>query len=65
MSIPRVVITAVVLEGRPKGVVAREYGVSRWWVQVLVTRYLAEGETVFDPRRCSDMALAVGLVWAW
>ena len=50
MSMARVVITAVVLEGRPKSVVAREYGVSRRWVQILVARYLAEGETAFEPR---------------
>ena len=50
MSMARVVITAVVLEGRPKSVVAREYGVSRRWVQVLVGRYLAEGEAAFAPR---------------
>jgi transposase InsO family protein len=50
MSLARVVITAVVLEGRPKSAVAREYGVSRRWVQILVARYLAEGETAFEPR---------------
>jgi transposase InsO family protein len=50
MSMARVVITAVVLEGRPKSVVAREYGVSRRWVQILVARYLAEGEAAFGPR---------------
>ena len=44
MSIARVVIAAVVLEGRPKSAVARDYGVSRRWVQILVARYLAEGE---------------------
>jgi transposase InsO family protein len=50
MSMARVVITAVVLEGRPKSVVARDYGVSRRWVQILVARYLAEGEAAFEPR---------------
>jgi transposase InsO family protein len=34
----------------PKSVVAQEYGVSRRWVQVLVARYLAEGEAAFEPR---------------
>ena len=43
MSMARVVITAVVLEGRSKSEVARDYGVSRRWVEVLVARYLAEG----------------------
>ena len=46
----RVVITAVVLEGRSKSEVARDYGVSRRWVQTLVARYLTEGEAAFEPR---------------
>jgi transposase InsO family protein len=50
MSMARVVITAVVVEGRSKSEVAREYGVSRLWVRTLVARYLAEGETAFEPR---------------
>jgi transposase len=50
MSMSRVVITAVVLEGRSKSAVARDYGVSRRWVQILVARYLAEGEAAFGPR---------------
>ena len=50
MSMSRVVITAVVAGGRSKSAVARDYGVSRRWVQVLVARYLAEGEAAFEPR---------------
>ena len=50
MSMARVVITAVVLEGRSKSEVARDYGVSRRWVQNLVARYLVEGEAAFGPR---------------
>jgi transposase InsO family protein len=50
MSMARVVITAVVLEGRPKSAVARDYGVSRRWVQILVARYLAQGEAAFEPQ---------------
>ena len=50
MSMARVVITAVVAEGRSKSAVARVYGVSRRWVQILVARYLAEGEAAFEPR---------------
>ena len=50
MPMARVVIMAVVLEGRPKSAVARDYGVSRRWVQILVARYLAEGEAAFEPR---------------
>ena len=36
MSMARVLITAVVLEGRLKSAVAWDYGVSRRWVQKLV-----------------------------
>jgi transposase len=50
MSMARVVIMSVVLEGRSKSEVARDYGVSRRWVQILVSRYLAEGEAAFEPR---------------
>jgi transposase InsO family protein len=50
MSMARVVIMAVVLEGRSKSEVARDYGVSRQWVQTLVARYRVEGEAAFEPR---------------
>jgi transposase InsO family protein len=50
MSMARVVITAVVVEKRTRSEVAREYGVSRRWVQKLVARYEADGETAFAPR---------------
>jgi transposase InsO family protein len=50
MSMARVVIMAVVLEGRSKSEVARDYGLSRRWVQTLVARYEAEGEAAFEPR---------------
>jgi transposase len=36
MSKAQLVITAVVLEGRSKSEVARDYDVSRFWVQQLV-----------------------------
>jgi transposase InsO family protein len=50
MSKAQLVITAVVLEGRSKSEVARDYDVSRQWVHQLVTRYQAEGEAAFQPR---------------
>lgn len=50
MSQARLVITAVVLEGRSKSEVARDYGVSRFWVQTLVKRFRVEGEAAFEPR---------------
>jgi transposase InsO family protein len=49
MSKARLIITAVVVEGRSKSEVARDYDVSRYWVQQLVQRYLAEGEAAFEP----------------
>ena len=50
MSQARLIITAVVLEGRTQGEVARAYGVSQGWVSKLVARYKAEGEAAFEPR---------------
>ena len=50
MSKARLVITAVIVDKRPVGEVAREYGVARSWVYKLVARYRAEGEAAFEPR---------------
>jgi transposase InsO family protein len=50
MSKARLVITAVVAEGRSQGEVARQYGVSQGWVSRLVARYRAEGQAAFEPR---------------
>jgi transposase InsO family protein len=50
MSKARLVITAVVVEGRTQGEAARAYGVSQGWVSRLVARYRAEGEAAFEPR---------------
>ena len=50
MGLAQLVVTAVVMEGRSKSEVARDYGVSRRWVITLVQRYLAEGEAGLEPR---------------
>jgi transposase InsO family protein len=50
MSLARLVVTAVLVERRPKAAVARDYGVSRRWVHELVRRFLAEGEAGLEPR---------------
>ena len=50
MSKAQLVITAVVLEGRSKSDVARDYGLSRYWVQQLVKRYEAEGAAAYQAR---------------
>jgi transposase InsO family protein len=50
VSKARLVITAVVIEGRSQSAVAREYGVSQAWISRLVARYRAEGEAAFQPR---------------
>ena len=66
MSKVRLVITAVVTEGRSQGEVARAYGVSQGWVSRLVARYRAEGEAAFEPRsrrpRTSPAAVSLGTV---
>jgi transposase InsO family protein len=50
VSKARLVITAVVVEGRSQSAVAREYGVSQGWISRLVARYRLEGEGAFEPR---------------
>lgn len=46
----QLVVTAVLVEGRSKSEVARQYGVSRRWVITLVQRYQAEGDAGLQPR---------------
>jgi transposase InsO family protein len=50
MSLAELVITSVKVEGRSKSEVARDYKISRFWVQQLVKRYEAEGEAAYAPR---------------
>ena len=50
MGMPQLIVTSVLVEGRSKSEVAREYGVSRRWVITVVQRYLAEGEAGLQPR---------------
>ena len=62
MSLAELVITSVMLEGRSKSEVARDYRISRCWVHELVRRYEAEGEAAFQPRsrRPHGNPLAIG-----
>jgi transposase len=50
VSKARLVITAVVVEGRRPSEVAAAYEVSRSWVYELVARYRVEGDKAFEPR---------------
>jgi transposase InsO family protein len=50
VSKARLVITAVVVEGRSQAETARAYGVSKGWVSKLVARYRTEGKAAFEPR---------------
>ena len=50
MSKAQLVIIAVVLEGRSKSEVARDYGMSRYWVQQLVKRFEFEGAAAYQSR---------------
>ena len=50
MSKARLVITAVVAEGRPVAEVSAAYGVARSWIYELLARYRSEGEAAFEPR---------------
>lgn len=49
MSKARLVITAVVIEGRSQSEVARAYGASQSWISRLVKRYRLEGDAAFIP----------------
>jgi transposase InsO family protein len=50
MGMAQLVVTAVLVEGRSKSEVARDYRVSRRWVITLVQRFLAQGEAGLAPR---------------
>ena len=50
MSLAELVIASVKVEGRSKSEVARDYKISRYWVQQLLKRYEAEGDAAFQPR---------------
>ena len=50
MSKARLVITAVVVEGRSVDQVSASYGVARSWIYELLVRYRAEGDAAFEPR---------------
>jgi len=50
MSLARLVVTAVKEQGRSKAAVARDYRVSRRWVQELIRRFESEGEAGLGPR---------------
>jgi transposase InsO family protein len=49
VSKARLIITAVIVQGRPQAEVAREYSVSKGWVSKLIARYRAEGPAAFEP----------------
>jgi transposase InsO family protein len=50
VSKARLVITAVVVEGRPVHEVAAAYGMARSWIYELLARYRVEGDAAFEPR---------------
>ena len=50
MSMARLVVTAVRVEGRSISAVARDYQVSRRWVHELLRRYDTQGEAGLEPR---------------
>jgi transposase len=46
----RLVITAVVVEGRPVREVSAAYGLARSWIYELLARYRTEGDAAFEAR---------------
>jgi transposase len=61
----RLVITAVTVEGRSRSEVARDYGVSRVWVQKLLRRYQREGPAAFEPRWRRPHSNRGQSIWRW
>jgi hypothetical protein len=64
VSKTRLVITAVLVEGRSVGDVSAAYGVARSWIYELLARYRTEGDDAFEPRsrrpHASPSALPTG-----
>jgi hypothetical protein len=60
MSKARLVIIAVVVEGRSQSATARQYGVSQGWSSRLVARYHRDGEAAFQPRSAGGRS-----AWEW
>jgi transposase InsO family protein len=56
MSLAKLVVTAVRIEGRTKAEVSRDYGVSPRWVYELCRRFDAEGDAGLDPRSRRPLA---------
>jgi transposase InsO family protein len=50
VSVARLIIEAHKTGGLSKSAIAREYGISRWWVQRVIRRFEAEGAVAFEPR---------------
>ena len=50
MSKSRLIITAVILEGRSQADVAHDYNISPGWVSRLVARYHTDGDAACEPR---------------
>jgi transposase len=63
MSLARLVVTAVRIEGRTKAEVSRDYGVSPRWVYELCRRIDAEGEAGLEPRSRRPRASPQRIRW--
>ena len=50
MSKARLVITAVLIEGRSQSQVARDCGACQSWISRLIARYTLDGDAAFEPR---------------
>jgi hypothetical protein len=65
MSMAQLVVTAVLVEGRSKSEVAREYGVSRQWVITLVQRFLPRARRGWRHGHDDDAKLAALFDHRW
>jgi transposase InsO family protein len=50
MSLARLIIESHTTGGLSKSAIAREYQISRWWVQQVMKRFETEGEAAYRPR---------------
>jgi len=64
VSKARLVITAVLIEGRSQSQVASDYGLSQSWISRLIARYTLDGDAAFEPRsRRPGLSTRVQCCW--
>ena len=65
MSLAELVIMSVMVEGRSKSEVARDYKISRYWVQQLVTATRPRARPRSSPGRAGRTPTRARSAWTW